>query len=326
MRNVFSIAVSGLCLLLCSNSFAEHYQLFLLTGQSNSLGVTNGGEANWSIGDDPADADVPFFWKNVANATTTLGDSGGEFVSLRETQGGFYAGSKTHWGPEISFARTLYRAGMRHFGIIKVSRGGGGNGLWSKADNPLSPPSDPVQRRLQSPPAKSNFLAVVPGWRGCNFMGAASLGAEDFTPDQSDDEALEAVAIGVILANDLSDDLLLAVVGHATGRIDHEFFGQTFGEGVDVIGQPFLERHHVLDGRAIRQHTSGVNLGTLRPLGAPTPDRIVVLQHKAHRIDTTVAGGAGLTLGMRGEQVAGSLGVPRVGREGRHVLGRRGWW
>ena len=27
-------------------------------------------------------------------------------------------------------------------------------------DNPLSPPSDPVQRRLQSPSAKSNFLAV----------------------------------------------------------------------------------------------------------------------------------------------------------------------
>jgi hypothetical protein len=26
--------------------------------------------------------------------------------------------------------------------------------------NPLSPPSDPVQRRLQSPSAKSNFLAV----------------------------------------------------------------------------------------------------------------------------------------------------------------------
>ena len=28
------------------------------------------------------------------------------------------------------------------------------------SNNPLSPPSDPVQRRLQSPPAKSNFLAV----------------------------------------------------------------------------------------------------------------------------------------------------------------------
>ena len=28
------------------------------------------------------------------------------------------------------------------------------------AFNPLSPPSDPVQRRLQSPSAKSKFLAV----------------------------------------------------------------------------------------------------------------------------------------------------------------------
>ncbi|MDB4566921.1 hypothetical protein N9Z92_02775 [Akkermansiaceae bacterium] len=28
-------------------------------------------------------------------------------------------------------------------------------------NNPLSPPSDPVQRRLQSPPAKSKFLAVT---------------------------------------------------------------------------------------------------------------------------------------------------------------------
>ena len=27
--------------------------------------------------------------------------------------------------------------------------------------NPLSPPSDPVQRRLQSPPAKNKFLAVA---------------------------------------------------------------------------------------------------------------------------------------------------------------------
>jgi hypothetical protein len=28
--------------------------------------------------------------------------------------------------------------------------------------NPLSPPSAPVQRRLQGPPAKNNFLAVGP--------------------------------------------------------------------------------------------------------------------------------------------------------------------
>lgn len=107
--------------------------MLVLTGQSNSLGVTNGGEADRSAGDDPADVHVRFFWENVADATATLGDSGGEFVSLRETQGGFYAGSETHWGPEVACARTLYRAGMRNFGIIKASRGGGGNGLWSKS-------------------------------------------------------------------------------------------------------------------------------------------------------------------------------------------------
>ena len=32
--------------------------------------------------------------------------------------------------------------------------------ITAERNNPLSPPSDPVQRRLQSPPAKSNFLAV----------------------------------------------------------------------------------------------------------------------------------------------------------------------
>jgi hypothetical protein len=33
----------------------------------------------------------------------------------------------------------------------------------AQQSNPLSPPSDPVQRRLQSPPAKSKFLAIASG-------------------------------------------------------------------------------------------------------------------------------------------------------------------
>ena len=32
----------------------------------------------------------------------------------------------------MEFARTLYRAGVRDFGIIKASRGGGGNSFWLK--------------------------------------------------------------------------------------------------------------------------------------------------------------------------------------------------
>ena len=46
--------------------------------------------------------------------------------------------------------------------VVTISGASTGNGTYGLADftNPLSPPSDPVQRRLQGPPAKSKFLAV----------------------------------------------------------------------------------------------------------------------------------------------------------------------
>lgn len=115
-----------------TNAHAAHYKLFVLTGQSNSLGTTNAGEADVSPGSDPADARIPFYWHNWVDATTSLGSSGGAFTSLQAQQGGYYTGSATHWGPEINFGRTLYRAGARNFGIIKCSRGGGGNTYWLK--------------------------------------------------------------------------------------------------------------------------------------------------------------------------------------------------
>ncbi|MFT7489010.1 MAG: hypothetical protein ACI9OU_001410 [Candidatus Promineifilaceae bacterium] len=105
-----------------------------MTGQSNSLGTTNGSEPDLSPGVDAADARVQFYWHNVANVSTSIGDSGGVFTTLQEQQGGYYPRSATHWGPEFNCARTLYRSGVRDVGIIKASRGGGGNINWSKAD------------------------------------------------------------------------------------------------------------------------------------------------------------------------------------------------
>ena len=112
---------------------AKHYKLFVLTGQSNSLGTTAGGEADPTSESEPADDHVLFFWDNVADASNSIGDSGGAWTTLQDQQGGFYPGSARHWGPEINFARTLYRAGVRDFGLIKASRGGGGNSNWSKS-------------------------------------------------------------------------------------------------------------------------------------------------------------------------------------------------
>lgn len=113
---------------------AAHYKLFVLTGQSNSLGTTNAGEADPTSGSDPADSHIRFFWHNRVDGSTppATWDSDGVFSTLQDQAGGVYAGSATHWGPEIHFGRTLYRAGVRNFGIIKASRGGGGNSFWLK--------------------------------------------------------------------------------------------------------------------------------------------------------------------------------------------------
>jgi hypothetical protein len=116
-------------------SWGAHYKLFILTGQSNSLGTTNGSEPDTAPGPDPADARIRFFWHNLADANTSLGSSGGAFTTLQAQQGGYYAGSSKHWGPEVDFARTLVRAGVENIAIVKASRGGGGNTHWSKSAN-----------------------------------------------------------------------------------------------------------------------------------------------------------------------------------------------
>ncbi len=117
---------------LANPACAAHFQLVIFTGQSNSLGNTNGGEADPLPGADPADAKIRFFWNNLANAKTSLGSSDGLFLKLQPQQGGFYKGNASHWGPEISFGRSLFHAGVTNLGIIKASRGGGGNSFWAK--------------------------------------------------------------------------------------------------------------------------------------------------------------------------------------------------
>ena len=91
---------------------AAHIDLFVLTGQSNSLGTTAGGEADVSPGVDPADAQVKFFWSNRATSSVVIGDSGGVFSTLQSQQGGYYSGSTTHWGPEVAEMSSLCQPGF----------------------------------------------------------------------------------------------------------------------------------------------------------------------------------------------------------------------
>lgn len=120
---------------LVSDVAAKHIKVYVLTGQSNSLGTT----ANKQDVDpqrppaDPADLKIAFFWSNRSTAAADgpaaiIGDSDGKITSLKAQQG--QGKNPSFWGPEIAFARALYHSGERDFLVVKASRGGGGNGFW----------------------------------------------------------------------------------------------------------------------------------------------------------------------------------------------------
>ncbi len=115
-------------------------KIFVLTGQSNSLGTpgtTDAAMRRGPVGGHPAEqpGGVPFYWDNRSDGSATgdaaLGESGGWTVLGAQT-GGLYPGNDDHWGPEIGFARMLWDAGYRDFAVVKASRGGGGNTFWQK--------------------------------------------------------------------------------------------------------------------------------------------------------------------------------------------------
>ena len=121
--------------------------VYVLTGQSNSLGTTSGEgstEAEYAPGEEAADLLTSFFWSNVHGANSAwppllYGDSSGAITTLQMQQG---AGlDPAFWGPEFGLARSLFEDDIVDVLIIKASRGGGGNTLWSKEAYDVDPAS-----------------------------------------------------------------------------------------------------------------------------------------------------------------------------------------
>lgn len=112
----------------------EELKVYILTGQSNSLGTTALEGDDWGPGTHQADEGTLLYWSNVApdsgdpNNIVLYGDSDSHVTSLQVQQGD--RNNPGFWGPEFGFARTMFEAGQRDLLIIKVSRGGGTNRYW----------------------------------------------------------------------------------------------------------------------------------------------------------------------------------------------------
>jgi arylsulfatase A-like enzyme len=141
---------------------APPLDVFVLTGQSNSLGTVDPRDIREpGPVESHQDPQVPFFWSNRSTRSgdensTLIGNSGGKFVSLRAQQG--EGTNPVFWGPEIGFSRSLIDAGQQEFVIIKASRGGGGNRFWSKG----SPDDHMYQHVLKT---VADAVRVIPDGR-----------------------------------------------------------------------------------------------------------------------------------------------------------------
>lgn len=177
--------------------------VFILTGQSNSLGTVDPADVDSPL-PPPSSADkaIPFFWSNRSTrpgptADHLLGTSGGRFLSLQPQQG--EGSNPVFWGPEISFARSLYASGKHNFAVVKASRAGGGNTFWNKGSA-----DDHMYRHLLDTVREA--VSNIPGDRPVRLAAIMILQGESDGPAEA---AIAGDRMQLLLRN-LQRDLPLA--------------------------------------------------------------------------------------------------------------------
>lgn len=169
---------------LCLSAAGKTFNVFLLTGQSNSLGAIKGNEADKkSMKPEPKKV---LFWHGNFGGYCTGGDST-KWEPVRPQKE-----SQLVMGPEYGFARGLEKsAAQKHklnpadCGILKVSRDGGGNANW------IAPDGEAYKRILA---VAQQAFAALPA-RGYDAVEVRAL---LYLQGESDDPA-EAQAAGTRL-------------------------------------------------------------------------------------------------------------------------------
>lgn len=132
----FTLNVVAVFLIAWQVTAGAAVDVYIITGQSNSLGTTSNETGDYTPDSHPADSLTNFWWNNVSVDGTTYppssyGSSGDAFKTLQMQQGDG-SSNPYWWGVEYGLARTLYDAGRTNFVIIKASNSGSGNTQWDK--------------------------------------------------------------------------------------------------------------------------------------------------------------------------------------------------
>lgn len=176
------------------------YDVYVLTGQSNSLGTTGAGDPQTLPGTAASDAQTAFFWANVTSTNNAYppavyGTSGGVIAPLQVQQGDG-SGNPTFWGPEFGFARTLAEIGGRVPLIVKASRGGGSNTLWDEAAFTTAPNAGHMWGHLRD--TVDAAIAALPAGDTFRLRGLLYLQGES---NSSADAAIAGQRLESLAAN-----------------------------------------------------------------------------------------------------------------------------
>ncbi|MCA9241813.1 MAG: hypothetical protein KDA37_16500 [Planctomycetales bacterium] len=201
-------------LLLCCGATSSGFELdvYIITGQSNSLGTTS-LEVSAGPGEHAADTQTEFYWSNVRSTNVgyppaLYGDSAGSLAPL-QTQQGDGAANPSFWGPEFGLARRLNETGSQNVLIIKASRGGGGNTYWDKTAYDADNDAGHMWGHLRD--TVDAGLAAVDNADTFQVRGLVYLQGESNSPSEA------AVA----------DARLQALIGNLKGHIESTYPGVT---------------------------------------------------------------------------------------------------
>lgn len=232
----------------------QHLKIFVLTGQSNSLGTTaDKKEPNITPGKDALDAQIPFFWANRSTrggdgAAVLYDDSGGKIISLRAQKG--EGADPLFWGPEIGFSRHLVANGAKDFLFVKASRGGGGNSFWlkgSRDDHMYRHVVETVQQAIQALPQGVTFevaaLLYIQGESDSPTEAAASgerlkTLVENLRKDLPNAAAMKVIIGGIASGGEKSD--VVRAQQSALAKNDHTF---RCVDTLDLRGQRYDNLH-----------------------------------------------------------------------------------